>query len=110
MAHELRTTICCLRLVLCAALSAGALLRDRVLWLHTLGLSALTLAIMLGLVVGNHVFPRWVVRCAPGVLYAKQYMLRLGIILYGFRLSFSRYGVCWLGRCIDRCARFNYNL
>ena len=89
-------------LVLCAALSAGALLLDRVLWLHTLGLSALTLAIMLGLVVGNTVFPRWVVRCAPGVLYAKQYMLRLGIILYGFRLTFQDMGYVGLaGVLID---------
>lgn len=89
-------------LVLCAALSAGALLLDRVLWLHTLGLSALTLAIMLGLVVGNTVFPRWVARCAPGVLYAKQYMLRLGIILYGFRLTFQDMGYVGLaGVLID---------
>ena len=51
------------------------------------------LAIMLGLVVGNTVFPRWVVRCAPDVLYAKQYMLRLGIILYGFRLTFQDMGM-----------------
>lgn len=79
-------------LLLCAALSAGALLLDRVPWLQAHGLSALTLAIMLGFVVGNTVFPRMVDRCAPGVFYAKQYMLRLGIILYGFRITFQDMG------------------
>ncbi len=79
-------------LLLCAALSAGALMLDRVSWLQVHGLSALTLAIMLGFVVGNTVFPHMVDRCAPGVFYAKQYMLRLGIILYGFRLTFQDMG------------------
>lgn len=79
-------------LLLCAALSAGAIMLDRVPWLQAHGLSALTLAIMLGFVVGNTVFPRLVDRCAPGVFYAKQYMLRLGIILYGFRLTFQDMG------------------
>ncbi|MDY0250164.1 MAG: YeiH family protein [Pseudomonas sp.] len=79
-------------LLLCAALSAGALILDRVPWLQAHGLSALTLAIMLGFIVGNTVFPRMAGRCAPGVFYAKQYMLRLGIILYGFRLTFQDMG------------------
>ncbi len=79
-------------LLLCAALSAGALMLDRVPWLQAHALSALTLAIMLGFVVGNTVFPRLVDRCAPGVFYAKRYMLRLGIILYGFRLTFLDMG------------------
>lgn len=89
-------------LLLCAALSAGALMLDRVPWLQAHGLSALTLAIMLGFVVGNTVFPRLVNRCAPGVFYAKQYMLRLGIILYGFRLTFQDMGYVGLaGVLID---------
>lgn len=79
-------------LLLCAALSSSALMLDRVPWLQAHGLSALTLAIMLGFVVGNTVFPHMVDRCAPGVFYAKQYMLRLGIILYGFRLTFQDIG------------------
>ncbi len=89
-------------LLLCAALSAGALMLDRVSWLQVHGLSALTLAIMLGFVVGNTVFPHMVDRCAPGVFYAKQYMLRLGIILYGFRLTFQDMGYVGLaGVLID---------
>ncbi len=30
--------------------------------------------------------------CDGGVLFAKQYLLRLGIILYGFRLGIILYG------------------
>ena len=38
----------------------------------------------------------------PGVFYAKQYMLRLGIILYGFRLTFQDMGYVGLaGVLID---------
>ncbi len=89
-------------LLLCAALSAGALWLGNVPWLQAHGLSALTLAIMLGFIVGNTVFPRMAGRCAPGVFYAKQYMLRLGIILYGFRLTFQDMGhVGWAGVLID---------
>ena len=70
-----------LGLALCAVLAAGAMLLDRVAWLQAHGLSALTLAIMLGFVVGNTVFSKIADHCAPGVHYAKQYLLRLGIIL-----------------------------
>lgn len=91
-----------LGLLLCAALSAGALWLGSVPWLQAHGLSALTLAIMLGFIVGNTVFPSIAGRCAPGVYYAKQYMLRLGIILYGFRLTFQDMGhVGWAGVLID---------
>ena len=79
-------------LVLCAVLCAGAMLLDRVHWLQSHGLSALTLAIVLGFIVGNTVFPKMTGYCAPGVHYAKQYLLRLGIILYGFRLTFQDMG------------------
>lgn len=54
------------------------------------GFSALTLAILLGMVVGNTLYPRISGACSGGVLFAKQYLLRLGIILYGFRLTFSQ--------------------
>ncbi len=79
-------------LVLCAVLAAGAMLLDRVAWLQAHGLSALTLAIILGFILGNTIFPKMAGYCAPGVNYAKQYLLRLGIILYGFRLTFQEVG------------------
>ena len=54
------------------------------------GFSALTLAILLGMVIGNTVYPQIWTSCDGGVLFAKQHLLRLGIILYGFRLTFAQ--------------------
>lgn len=66
------------------------------LWLGSIpsvagmGLSALTLAIVIGMVIGNTLYPALHTQCDSGVLFAKQHLLRLGIILYGFRLTFSQ--------------------
>ena len=54
------------------------------------GFSALTLAILLGMLLGNTLYPRIDEHCNGGVIFAKQHLLRLGIILYGFRLTFSQ--------------------
>ncbi|HDR2625294.1 YeiH family protein [Enterobacter cancerogenus] len=54
------------------------------------GFSALTLAILIGMVVGNTLYPHIWKSCDGGVIFAKQHLLRLGIILYGFRLTFSQ--------------------
>lgn len=54
------------------------------------GFSALTTAILLGMVIRNTVYPQIWKQCDGGVLFAKQHLLRLGIILYGFRLTFSQ--------------------
>ncbi|MFT4171843.1 MAG: YeiH family protein [Rhodocyclaceae bacterium] len=51
------------------------------------GISALTLSIVLGMLVGNTAYPRIAGRCAPGVGVAKQWLLRAGIVLYGLRLT-----------------------
>ena len=58
-------------------------------WLKTHGLSALTVAIVLGMVIGNTVYPRVAGVAAPGVLFSKQVLLRAGIVLYGLRLTFQ---------------------
>jgi len=55
-----------------------------------LGLGALTLAIIVGIVLGNTVYPLLHPSCDEGVQFAKQKLLRLGIILYGFRLTFQQ--------------------
>jgi uncharacterized integral membrane protein (TIGR00698 family) len=57
-------------------------------WLQANGISALTLAIALGMLVGNTVYPRLAVAAAGGVAFSKQTLLRAGIILYGLRLTF----------------------
>lgn len=53
------------------------------------GISALTLAIVLGIVVGNTLYPRIAAGSAAGVGFSKQILLRAGIILYGLRLTFQ---------------------
>src|SRR5688572_29282498 len=58
--------------------------------LNHLGLSALTLAIVIGMVIGNTVYPAAKPWCEEGVTLAKQRLLRLGIILYGLRLTFAQ--------------------
>lgn len=55
-----------------------------------LGLGVLTLAILGGMLVGNTLYPAQDNLCSPGVLRAKQTLLRLGIILYGFRLTIQQ--------------------
>ncbi|WP_369310841.1 YeiH family protein [Providencia rettgeri] len=59
-------------------------------WFMTIGLGALTLAILLGIVVGNTFYPTASKSCDAGVKFAKHYFLRAGIILYGFRLTFQQ--------------------
>ncbi len=54
------------------------------------GFSALTLAILFGMVIGNTLYPKLWQSCDGGVIFAKQHLLRLGIILYGFRLTFAQ--------------------
>ncbi len=55
-------------------------------------MSALTLAIVLGMLVGNTVYPRMAAVSGPGVSLSKQHLLRLGIILYGLRLTVQDIG------------------
>ena len=53
------------------------------------GISALTLAIVLGMLVGNTIYPRLAVAAADGIAFSKQRLLRAGVILYGLRLTFQ---------------------
>lgn len=77
--------------------AAAALLAEWPPMVH-LGLSALTLAIALGMVAGNTVFPAVSVRTGAGVDFARSALLRAGIVLYGFRISLSDIGaVGWPG-------------
>ena len=54
------------------------------------GFSALTIAIALGIVLGNTVYPHIASACASGVGIAKQQLLRTGIVLYGLRITFQQ--------------------
>jgi uncharacterized integral membrane protein (TIGR00698 family) len=61
-------------------------------WLLSHGISALTLAIVGGMIVGNTVYQRSASISARGVGFSKQILLRAGIILFGLRLTFQDIG------------------
>jgi len=67
-------------------------------WAQHLGLSALTLTIVLGIVVGNTFFPSIAARTAAGVDFSRTWLLRAGVILYGFQITFQQISaVGWAG-------------
>jgi len=76
-------------LLLAAALGGIALWAARQPLLAGSGLSALPLAICLGLLVGNTVYARLTAYCHSGIGIAKQQVLRAAIVLYGLRLTFQ---------------------
>ena len=77
-------------LALTAVITGAAVWAGSIPAIAAAGMSALTLAILFGMVIGNTVYPKLWQSCDGGVIFAKQHLLRLGIILYGFRLTFSQ--------------------
>jgi uncharacterized integral membrane protein (TIGR00698 family) len=69
-----------------AALAIGAAQLD---WFRSHGIGALTLAIVCGIAVGNTVYERVADAADDGVQFTRQTLLRIGIVLYGFRLSLA---------------------
>lgn len=55
-----------------------------------LGIGSLTLAILLGMLAGNTLYPAVEQQAAPGVGWMKHHALRWGIMLYGFRISLAQ--------------------
>ena len=87
---------------LSAVIAIASIALGQLPWLQAHGMSALTMAIVLGIVLGNTLYPRIASRCGSGVGFSKQNLLRLGIILYGFRLTFQDIGQVGLaGVAID---------
>ena len=79
-------------LLVSAALAALAMLLSASDWLQSRGISALTVAIVLGIAVGNTLYPRIAVTTGAGVTFSKQTLLRTGVILYGLRLTLHDVG------------------
>jgi len=79
-------------LLLSGVLAAAGMALGGVGWLQSHGLSALTLAILLGMLLGNTVYGHLAAHCGAGVNFSKQQLLRLGIILYGLRLTLQDIG------------------
>jgi uncharacterized integral membrane protein (TIGR00698 family) len=78
--------------LLSAVLALVAIRLGTVGWLQAHGLSALTAAIVLGIVLGNTIYPRVAVHTGTGVAFSKQTLLRAGVILYGLRLTLHDIG------------------
>ncbi len=91
-----------LGIALAGAIAAAALAAARLPWIVHLGLSSLTLSIVIGIVAGNTFFKMIAPYTATGVDFSKSMLLRAGIILYGFRITFQQIaGVGWEGILID---------
>ena len=92
-----------LGVVICVFISFLALmLVEQFVWLKNSGLSLLTVAILLGIAVGNLPFCPALSEFSSGIQFVKQRILRTGIILYGLRLTFQDIGhVGFLGASID---------
>lgn len=74
-------------LLLCLALALAAVGLGHLPWPATHGFSALTIAIVLGMLLGNAGSAALTPIASPGVALAKQTLLRTGIVLYGLRLT-----------------------
>lgn len=112
-------------LALAMLLAAAALLLGSQPAVAATGFGGLTLAMIFGITAGNSFYGRLASRCDAGVLFAKQWLLRAGIVLYGFRLTFQQLAdiglsgvltdlltlsstfllACWLGRRVLRLDR-----
>ena len=87
-----------LGLILAGALAGIGVAAAQWRWAQHVGLSALTLTIVLGIVVGNTFFPAIATRTAAGVDLSKSLLLRAGVVLYGFQITFQQIAnVGWAG-------------
>lgn len=50
-------------------------------------LSALTISILIGMALGNTIYPKIEAQSIEGINFAKTFLLRTGIVLYGFRIT-----------------------
>jgi uncharacterized integral membrane protein (TIGR00698 family) len=85
-----------------AAVALVAMRMGTIDWLAAHGVSALTAAIVLGILIGNTVYGRVASTAGAGVNFSRQTLLRAGVILYGFRLTLHDVGhVGFAGILID---------
>lgn len=94
-------------LLLAAALATAALMLAQTQALRASGLGVMTLAIVLGIAMGNLGnldSDRWAAPCAPGIDLARSRLLRLGIVCYGARLTYQEVSeVGWAGVLLALC-------
>ena len=69
--------------------------------IKALGLSSLTIAILLGFIIGNSFLKKIAPHTDQGIDYAKNKLLRIGIIFYGFHITFQQLSsIGWSGLLI----------
>jgi uncharacterized integral membrane protein (TIGR00698 family) len=73
-------------------LALAAMRMGTIGWLASHGISALTAAIALGVLLGNTLYPRVAATAGVGVAFSKQTLLRAGVVLYGLRLTLHDVG------------------
>lgn len=76
-------------LIFCGLIGLISAFLGELSWFQSTGLSALTIAIIVGMLLGNTIYHKIEPLFKPGIDLSKQKLLRLGIILYGFRLTFQ---------------------
>jgi len=74
-------------IALCALAASIAVAAAQLAWNRSVQLSALTLAIIAGMAVGNATPDRLLQPLRSGLRFSQQTLLRLGIVLYGLRLT-----------------------
>lgn len=79
-------------LVWVAALTTVASVLAAVPWALRSGVGAPILAVLVGIALGNSLYIRHMEKTLAGVLFAKSFLLRAGIILYGFRITIADIG------------------
>lgn len=85
-------------LLLALTIAAAAALSTKSQAAQQIGVGTLTIAMIFGLAIGNSLFTRLHGLCAPGVDFAKAHLLRVGIVLYGFRITFQEVAIVgWAG-------------
>ncbi|POZ63791.1 YeiH family protein [Chromobacterium alticapitis] len=76
-------------LALSLGLAGAAIWAAELPAMKSLGFSALTIAILAGMVIGNTVYRFIAAPSHHGIAFSKQKLLRAGIILFGFKLTFQ---------------------
>ncbi len=76
--------------ILVTILTALAIYISNIPWFIDMGLGVLALAILLGIIIGNTLYPFLRSSCDKGIHFSKHYLLRAGIIFYGFRITFQQ--------------------
>lgn len=91
-----------LGLGLVAGIAALAFALAQQAWFSAHGVGVLALAIVLGIALGNTVFPSIAGHCHAGVDFARSRLLRIGVVLFGFRISLdAMLSIGWPGLLVD---------